>query len=180
MTNLVAFVGQSDSPYRHWLNKLLSEHGLTCRYYKDMRELRDSVPNRQIAFMVCVPDEQGAADSAARHSSCCGHLQICPLEDSGSNGNPGALHSAAALRASTSCESIHPFDRLTPREMQTLELIAAGWSSKEIARELGIACRTVANHRASIRSKTGFTSIAQLVCAYLQSKQKSSEGAHDN
>ena len=44
---------------------------------------------------------------------------------------------------------------LSPRELQVLEMMAVGASSKDIARDLGIARKTVDNHRASIMAKLG-------------------------
>ena len=52
---------------------------------------------------------------------------------------------------------------LTLRENEVLRLIVQGRSSKEVARELGISPKTVENHRAKIRAKTGAKSIAELV-----------------
>ncbi len=44
---------------------------------------------------------------------------------------------------------------LTPREMEVLRLLAAGWSNSDIARELCITPKTVGNHLTSIFSKLG-------------------------
>jgi DNA-binding NarL/FixJ family response regulator len=44
---------------------------------------------------------------------------------------------------------------LTPREDEVLKLIAEGRSSKEIARDLTIAVKTVERHRANILAKLG-------------------------
>jgi DNA-binding NarL/FixJ family response regulator len=49
--------------------------------------------------------------------------------------------------------SAHP-DRLSGREVEVLRLIAAGRSNREIARELFISDRTVAQHVTSILNKT--------------------------
>lgn len=42
---------------------------------------------------------------------------------------------------------------LTPREVETLELIAAGLANKEIARTLGVSPNTVKSHAASVYRK---------------------------
>jgi two-component system CheB/CheR fusion protein len=52
---------------------------------------------------------------------------------------------------------------LTPRQHQILKLVLAGQPSKSIAAELGIAQRTVENHRASITKKTGAQSLPLMV-----------------
>lgn len=46
-------------------------------------------------------------------------------------------------------------DRLTPRELEILRLIAGGYSNREIADALGTAEGTVKNHASSILSKMG-------------------------
>lgn len=52
---------------------------------------------------------------------------------------------------------------LTPREMETIRLVARGNSNKEIAAELEIGVKTVETHRANAMSKLGLTSRAALV-----------------
>lgn len=55
-----------------------------------------------------------------------------------------------------------PDSLLTEREDQVLKLIAEGLSSKEIARTLTIALKTVENHRANILAKLGMRDRTQL------------------
>lgn len=52
--------------------------------------------------------------------------------------------------------------RLSPREREVLQAVAAGMSSKEIAAQLGISVRTAEAHRDSIAKKTGIRSVAGL------------------
>jgi DNA-binding NarL/FixJ family response regulator len=52
--------------------------------------------------------------------------------------------------------------RLTPRQRQIMELVLAGYHSKNIAADLGISQRTVENHRAAIMKKTGTRSLPAL------------------
>ena len=51
---------------------------------------------------------------------------------------------------------------LTRREEEVLQFVAQGWSSKEIAGRLGIAVKTVENHRAHLRDKLHLHDIAAL------------------
>lgn len=51
---------------------------------------------------------------------------------------------------------------LSDREMEVLELVAQGLSSKEISSRLNIAVNTVNTHRKSITRKTGIKSVAGL------------------
>lgn len=53
-------------------------------------------------------------------------------------------------------------DHLTVRERQIMDLVLAGYPSKNIAADLGISQRTVENHRASIMRKTGSRSLPAL------------------
>lgn len=52
---------------------------------------------------------------------------------------------------------------LTPRERQVMDLVVAGHANKEIAWRLSLSQRTIENHRASVMTKTGTTSLAELV-----------------
>jgi DNA-binding NarL/FixJ family response regulator len=55
-----------------------------------------------------------------------------------------------------------PFDVLTPRELEVVKLIAEAYSSKEIARELGISIKTVERHRENILEKLGMRDRVEL------------------
>ena len=52
---------------------------------------------------------------------------------------------------------------LTPRELEVMDHVARGQANKEIARQLGVAERTVANHRAHLSHKLGVGNAADLV-----------------
>jgi len=52
---------------------------------------------------------------------------------------------------------------LTPRERETVQLIAEGKSNKEIAAVFGISVKTVETHRATIMRKLRLDSVASLV-----------------
>jgi len=63
-------------------------------------------------------------------------------------------------------EVLERFARLTAREMEIVELVAANpseSSSKEIGRHLGISPRTVDHHRARISEKLQIKSVAELI-----------------
>lgn len=59
---------------------------------------------------------------------------------------------------------------LTDREFEILQLIGAGKSSKEIARQLHISGKTVAVHSANIRHKLSLKTTAQLIRFAVQSE----------
>ena len=55
------------------------------------------------------------------------------------------------------------FADLTTRQRQVMDLVIAGYPSKNIAADLGISQRTVDNHRAAVMRKTGSKSLPALV-----------------
>lgn len=54
-------------------------------------------------------------------------------------------------------------DPLSPREREVARLIVEGKQTKQIARELGISPKTIETHRASIRTKLGAQTVADIV-----------------
>jgi FixJ family two-component response regulator len=51
---------------------------------------------------------------------------------------------------------------LATREWELVPLLTAGFSNKEIARQLGVSHRTIEIHRARVLNKTGVTSLLEL------------------
>jgi len=60
------------------------------------------------------------------------------------------------------------YARLTPREKEILKWVSAGYSSKEIARVVGISSRTIDVHRAHMAEKLEVESLAELVLVALE------------
>ena len=60
-------------------------------------------------------------------------------------------------------EPADPFELLTPRQREILQLVAEGLSSKEIADQLGLSTKTVESHRAQLMKRTGVHSLPGLV-----------------
>ena len=58
--------------------------------------------------------------------------------------------------------------RLTPRELEVLQLICDGLSNKDIALRLTLSANTVAVHRANIMNTLGVHKTAELVVYALQ------------
>jgi len=54
-------------------------------------------------------------------------------------------------------------DDLTPREKDVLQLLARGYTNRQIAQELSISPRTVEGHRSSLVGKLGFSSRMELL-----------------
>jgi len=60
-------------------------------------------------------------------------------------------------------EEPEPFDQLTSREREVLQLIAEGNTNRAIAQMLKISVKTVEKHRASLMSKLDVHDVAGLV-----------------
>lgn len=58
---------------------------------------------------------------------------------------------------------LDPYDTLTSRERQTLQLAAEGFTNHEIAERLFISARTVETHRANLMKKLGLRSHTELI-----------------
>lgn len=56
---------------------------------------------------------------------------------------------------------------LTKRETQILQHLADGYSTKEVAKKLGISYFTVKNHRGRIRRRLGARTFAQAIAIAL-------------
>jgi ATP/maltotriose-dependent transcriptional regulator MalT len=56
--------------------------------------------------------------------------------------------------------------RITDRQRQVVELIAAGCSNKEVAQRLGISTRTAKAHSDALRQKLGVPRRRQIPMAY--------------
>jgi len=68
-----------------------------------------------------------------------------------------------AIQTGSFEKAADPYDRLTQREKQVLQLIAHGKSNKEIAVMLDLSVNTVAVHRANLMSTLGVHKTAELV-----------------
>jgi len=56
-----------------------------------------------------------------------------------------------------------PFERLTPRQREVLQLIAEGHTTQGIAHQLGISVKTIETHRAQLMERLDIHDIAGLV-----------------
>jgi len=59
-------------------------------------------------------------------------------------------------------------DGLSEREVEVIRLLAAGWTNKEIAGELFISVKTVANHLTNIFAKIGLGNRTELATYVLR------------
>jgi DNA-binding NarL/FixJ family response regulator len=68
----------------------------------------------------------------------------------------------ADFRARRGAATVSAFSRLTARERQIVQLLAEGYSTKEISERLRVSSKTVATHREHVMAKLQIHSIAQL------------------
>jgi DNA-binding NarL/FixJ family response regulator len=59
--------------------------------------------------------------------------------------------------------ALNPYEILTPRQREILQLIAEGLSTKEIAKKLHLSFNTVAAHRATLMDRLDIHDLAKLV-----------------
>ena len=79
-------------------------------------------------------------------------------------------------RAAAEAPADAPFSRLSPREIQIVQLVAESKSNKEVADILDISVKTVEAHRAHIMEKLGLHSVAELVRYAVRNNIVDSEG----
>jgi DNA-binding NarL/FixJ family response regulator len=70
---------------------------------------------------------------------------------------------AGFLTLQTDAEAASPFERLTPREREVLQLISEGHTNNAIAQALKVSVKTVEKHRANLMSKLNVHDLAGLV-----------------
>ena len=59
--------------------------------------------------------------------------------------------------------STSPVDRLTDRELEVVQLIGRGLSSREVAESLHLSVKTIESHRAHVKEKLGLRNATELV-----------------
>ena len=92
-------------------------------------------------------------------------------------GNLAVGHSNIALIRSRVLRAKRKLAALSERELQVVELIAAGLSSKEVGLRLKISHRTVEIHRANAMAKLEVKNVAQLVRLAVESTIEESPAA---
>jgi DNA-binding NarL/FixJ family response regulator len=70
---------------------------------------------------------------------------------------------AGFLRLDAEDDGPTPFDRLTPRERQVLQLVAEGHTNNATAQFLKISVKTVEKHRANLMAKLGVSDVRGLL-----------------
>jgi DNA-binding NarL/FixJ family response regulator len=67
------------------------------------------------------------------------------------------------LHGRRDAEQADPYETLTPREREILQMLAEGRSSKEIAQELNLSAYTVETHKSNMMGKLKLRGLAELI-----------------
>jgi DNA-binding NarL/FixJ family response regulator len=137
------------------------------------RRVRRQHPDTRVVVLSMHADEPFVVEALAAGAS--GYV----LKDTTATELIRAIHEAAAGRRYLSpplalaltappvrkrgSDTLDPYDSLTSREREVLQLVAEGLTSRRIARRLNISPRTVESHRAHLMSKLGAPTAAALV-----------------
>jgi DNA-binding NarL/FixJ family response regulator len=82
---------------------------------------------------------------------------------SGSYISPAVSGHILADYAQRSADSPSALARLTPRQLEILQLIAEGHTNQEIASAMGLGIKTVESHRAQLMERLDIHDVAGLV-----------------
>ena len=133
-----------------------------------MRELRRRLPATRVIVLTSFADDERLL--GAIRAGAAGYLlknaepQEVVRAVRAANAGQALLDPTVAARVVESIadrDSVTGADTLTPREREVLALIARGRSNKLIARELGIAEKTVKTHVGHVLAKLGVTDRTQ-------------------
>lgn len=121
------------------------------------QRLRIQAPGAAIIFITAWPHTADAVDAIRRHGGV-DYLEK-PIDEERllASVREGLAWSRGRHQAAQAIE------RLSAREREVLVLVADGKSSKAIANALGLSPKTIEDHRAAIRAKTGANSLEDYV-----------------
>ena len=131
-----------------------------------MRELRDHVPGARVIVLTSFLEDDrllpairaGAAGYLLKNVEPSELARAVRTADAGD----ALIDPAVAARLVDALASDHrPEQPLTAREQDVLDLVARGYANKRIARELGIAEKTVKTHVSHVLAKLGVSDRTQ-------------------
>jgi len=123
-----------------WPTVVISGHG-------DIEACRRAFRNGTIDFLSKPVDEQDLIDAIQKGQNLLGEITAAESERA----------EAVAMLAS-----------LSAREVEVLEMIARGFTNRQIVDAFGLSPRTVESHRAAIGAKIGTTSTAEMTRLWLE------------
>lgn len=146
------------------------------------RQIKDAHPDTEIIMLTAYQDTEMVFQSLAAGAS--GYLLkradreelVSAIHQVVNGGSPMTSHIARkvvqAFRVPTQNESDK--QKLSPRELEVLELLSKGYLYKEISESLGLSYETVHNYIRRIYEKLRVRSRSQAVAKYYEQKQSAS------
>jgi len=146
------------------------------------RQIKDAHPDTEIIMLTAYQDTEMVFKSLAAGAS--GYLLkradreelVSAIHQVINGGSPMTSHIARkvvqAFRVPTPNESDK--QKLSPRELEVLELLSKGYLYKEISESLGLSYETVHNYIRRIYEKLRVRSRSQAVAKYYEQKQSAS------
>ena len=137
-----------------------------------MRELREAVPEARVIVLTSFLDDDKLLPAV--RAGAAGYLLKNARPEElvravrSAHGGEALLDPVVAARLVETLAAdggVGPVDRLTPREREVLVLIGRGFPNKLIARELGLAEKTVKTHVGHVLAKLGVTDRTQAAVA---------------
>jgi len=128
---------------------VLSDHSLAqCNAVAALRLLRATCPTVPLIVVAGALDERAAVETLKAGAN------DFILKANLSRLRP-AIDAALAVR--------RPLDKLSPRQVEVLRLVAQGHPTREIARRLELSVKTIETHRAETMKRLGIHDVAGLV-----------------
>lgn len=137
------------------------------------RMIRSRAPETKIIMLSMFSDEayvvqalrNGASAYVLKESKASDLLEAVRTVAGGGRylSPPLSEKSIESYLAKASAAAIDPYETLSPREREVLQLAAEGHSNPEISTRLGISPRTVETHRANLMKKLGLKGQTDLV-----------------
>ena len=124
---------------------------LVLSMYQNEEYVRQALRNGAVAYLL--KDAAPRELAQALQTVLAGETYLSPsVSKCVAGGDTRALRSTPA-----------PNEQLTPRQLDVLRLVAEGFSSKEIARQLDVSVKTVDSHRTSLMKQLDIHEVTGLV-----------------
>ena len=130
-----------------------------------IREIKSQLPDIEIIALTSVLEDRLVVDAveagAAGYLLKEGNSEMLVEAIFAANRGEVRFHPDAQKRLTREVRTPEMRESLTPRETDTLRLVAKGYANKEIAEQLGVSEMTIKTHVSSILSKLNLSSRTQ-------------------
>lgn len=137
-----------------------------------VRRLREAMPNTRVLVLTMHQEDEyvlqavraGAAGYLVKDSAAAELVDAVRCLYAGRDYfGPQASRALAQQVQNPERGGADPYGQLTAREREVFHLIAEGFTTKEVARRLGISVKTAENHRGRVLAKLDVRNTAELV-----------------